>query len=192
MSFFTSLSGTEKSSARVADGRLILSLPDAETPVIWVMDLDEASTAIIRLEGDKQGNSILKKYGSKGAAETVAVYRDRRYASRALVQASKALEKARGSRVRVGPNAQPVIIRPASKITTIFTGFLYIWFAFFLLSNLASYITAKSSALGTTTINNQADIAANPDGSDMDATGVPLPANDFLKKNGPATTPQAR
>ena len=78
-------------TAKVTDGRLVLNLPDAETPALWVMDLADAQTSVIRIEADKGGLYVLKKHGGKGAAETIAVYRDREAASRAMDVAAKAL-----------------------------------------------------------------------------------------------------
>ena len=181
MSIKSLLTGHHSASAKVADGRLILSLPDAETPVLWVMDLDEAATAVIRLEVDKQGNNILKKYGAKAAVETVAVYHRRKDAENALVKASAALENARNTRLRVGPNSQPVIVRPASLISRLFTTFLYIWFVVYLSSALLGMFTGHT--IQQPPQNNTTAATTTPDQKDMDAAGVPLSADDFLKNN---------
>lgn len=187
------LTGRHESSARVADGRLILSLPDAETPVLWIMDLDEAATAVIRLEMDKQGHCILKKYGTKTAAETIAVYRSHRQAEKALVRASKALEKARDTRLRKGPNNQPVMIRKASLIGSIFTAVLYVWTAGYLFITLLAYATNYVSSNQMNTLSQmggtpvQSQDAGTPD---VNASGVPLSANDFLKNNQNPNAPK--
>lgn len=184
------LTGQYGPSAKVADGRLVLSMPDAETPVVWIMDLNDAATAVLRIESDKLGLSILKKYGGKGAAETVAVYRSRKKAERALIKASRALEKARESRLHVGPNAQPVIIRPASTIGRIFTFFLYIWFAIYLGMLMYSYIGMFSGSLSSAEAPQAAAIeqpkqqpqAAMPPAASAPVDGVPMSADDFLKQ----------
>ncbi|MBU6234653.1 MAG: hypothetical protein KGQ41_02315 [Alphaproteobacteria bacterium] len=178
MGLWNFITGQNASSAKVADGRLILSMPDAETPVIWVMELDDGASSVIRLENDKQGNNILKKYGGKGAAETVAVYRNRNKAESALAKISCALEKARNSRVHVGPNAQPVIIRPASLPARIFTAFLYLWFIVYLGSSLSGYLTAIEQSAGLIPQNTQAAATIGP----VNETGVPQSADDFLKQ----------
>lgn len=182
------LTGRYGPTAKVADGRLVLSLPDAETPVVWVMDLMDAATSVIRLESDKQGFSVLKKYGGKGAAETVAVYRSRKKAENALVKAAHALEKAKDSRLHVGPNAQPVIIRPASLIGRVFTFFLYVWFAVYLGMMMYGYLgmflgmDAASQAVQQSMLQQQQDTAKPAPQPAPVQDGMPMSADEFLKQ----------
>ncbi|NBX66339.1 MAG: hypothetical protein EBQ96_05015 [Proteobacteria bacterium] len=163
-------------------------MPDAETPVVWIMDLSDAATAVIRIEADRQGLSVLKKYGGKGAAETVAVYRDRKKAERALIKASHALEKARDSRMHVGPNAQPVIIKPASKIGRLFTFFLYVWFALYLGMAMYGYLGMFLGVQSVDTAPQQAGAqqkqapTSAPSAPAASIDGVPMSADDFLKQ----------
>jgi len=109
--------GRYSSSARVKDGRLVMSMPDAETPVVWVMDLNDATTSVLRLESDKQGLYVIKKHGGK-AAETIAVYRNRQPAVRALSKATRALDNARTMRGQGG-----------TRLTNILLIVLLVWFA---------------------------------------------------------------
>lgn len=178
-------------SAKVADGRLILSLPDAETPVVWVMDLPETGATVLRLETDKQGFYVLRRHGSKAAAETVAVYRDRKAASRALMKATRALEKAREVRSISGPNGRPIIIRPASKWSRVITVFLGIWFVCylsgfdrpilrFLLSPFYGQQTVSAQQLQPQQPLDQQQPAAPQSGKPPEA-GTPMSADDFLR-----------
>ncbi len=121
-------------SAKIADGRLILSLPDAETPALWMMPLDDATTSVLRLETDAKGLLILKKHGGKGTAETIAVYRDRSRAAAALAAAAAAMEKARNTRPLVGPNAQPVIVNTVPRYGKWFIYLVMFWFLLSMLS----------------------------------------------------------
>lgn len=125
-------------SAKVTDGRLILTLTDAETPALWMMDLNDAATAVLRLENDRHGLFVIKKHGGKGPAETIAVYRDRRLAAHALQMASKALEKARDTRHQM-VNGRPIIVRPGSRIARFMTILLLFWFVLYLMG-LDTYI----------------------------------------------------
>lgn len=190
-------------SARVADGRLVLSLPDAETPALWMMDLNDAATSVLRLETDRQGLYVIKKHGGKGAAETIAVYRDRHTALDALNKASRALEKARS--VRHNMNGRPVIVRPASIIGRIFTYLLFFWFILYLMSLdqllIASVFDVFSSPEAPVTATSTSNGMLDPPvpslevpgdimgGIDAPAaepkaptpSGVPVSADDFLR-----------
>lgn len=173
-----------KPSARVADGRLIISLPDAETPAVWMLDLAEAVTSVLRLENDRQGFYVIKKHGGKGAAETVAVYRDRARALRALEKTSSALERARSSMTY---NGRPIVVRPVSKVVRFFNILLVFWFVLYLLG-LDKYaltllfmpftadqpVAAAPAAPTAPESNNTAEPGSPP-------AGVPLSADDFLK-----------
>ena len=180
------LTGRYGSSAKVADGRLVISMPDAETPVIWIMDLNDAETAVLRLEVDKQGLNVIKKHGGKGVAETVAVYRSRSKAERAMIKASKALENARNTRLHVGPNSQPVIIRPAGRMARIFSFIMSVIVVIILLLYARMSLIYNLSATME-----QPQISATKMGADSaipqtppaDTSGVPLSADDFLKNN---------
>ncbi|HEY8963888.1 MAG TPA: hypothetical protein VIN59_05425 [Alphaproteobacteria bacterium] len=172
------------SSAKVKDGRLVMSMPDAETPVVWVMDLGEASTSVLRLESDKQGLYVIKKHGGK-VAETVAVYRNRRPAVKALTRATKAMDRARTYRGQ-----------GTSRLTNVLLVVLLVWFALSRLWGLdqdlmrmailpfvkddliamaqqAQALQQQAAAAASGTQNTQ---AANPN-----AMGVPLSADEALQ-----------
>ncbi len=193
MCLWNILTGKNGPSAKVADGRLILSLPDAETPVIWIMDLNEAALCALRLETDRQGLCVIKRHGGKAAAETVAVYRDRKACEHALSMASHALARARESRLRAGASGQPVVIRPASRLARAFNVFLFIWFVLHITGGEVLFYTLArtvfSSAPATVTGTRQSDTDATPLPQRGNATppagstvGVPLSADDFLNK----------
>lgn len=166
------LFGTRGPSAKLADGRLILSLPDAETPALWVMDLEDAATSVLRLEADRQGFYVIKKHGGKGAAETIAVYRDRKSGTRALDRATHALEKARNTRSGGGQKSSRILV--VLLILTVIhvlridqyaleRGFLWYY------SDEIAQISAQQAA------------AAAPPAPASTAAGVPVSADDFLK-----------
>lgn len=116
---------SKKASARITDNSFILSMPDAETPAVWIMDLSETATNVIRLELDKQGLYVLKKHGGKTAAETIGVYRSRKLALRTLAVITDTLDKARKS-----DNAK------ASKLQRNLLIILFIWFVLFRLGDI--------------------------------------------------------
>lgn len=187
--------GHYTSSARVKDGRLVLSMPDAETPVVWVMDLSDITTSVLRLEADKQGLYVIKKHGGK-TAETVAVYRNRRPAVRALTRATKALDRARSLRGQGGER---------SRAINILIVILFIWFALSRfwgidqdLMRMAIYpfvkdslnasaqaqmqqLQAQQQQMGQMMAPPAASSAVNPAADPARATGVPLSADDALQ-----------
>jgi len=167
--------GHHTASAHIKDGRLILSMPDAETPVVWLMDLNDATTSVLRLESDKQGFFVLRKHGGK-TAETIAVYRNRKPAVRALDKATKALDSARSLR-HAGSGS--------SRLTNIMLGILLVWFILFRLGNLDLYLLQlaiypfiKDDIAAMQAAQTQTGAAAP---AQPDAVGVPLSADDALK-----------
>lgn len=171
---------TGSSSAKVTDGRLVLTLTDAETPAVWIMDLNDAATSVLRLENDRQGFYVIKKHGGKGAAETVAVYRDRGMAAHALSVASKAMEKARDTRHNT-LNGRPVIVRPASRVARFFTYFLFFWFVMYLMG-LDMYLVRLIFAPFDTVQMASAPMpeVEVPQTTPPTQAGVPMSADDFL------------
>ena len=197
MSFFDFFGGQECPTAKLADGRLVLSLPDAQTPVIWVMDLKDASTSVLRLETDRQGLFIIRRHSGKAAAEAVAVYRDAKQAARAMKVAARGLSNAQCT--LKGADGKPVIIRPASKLARAFNIFLFIWFVAhisgvetrfvqWLVSDTAQVAAAQSQIMLPPTM--QQALPASPaqapapteEQSGQVKVGVPMSADDVLGK----------
>jgi hypothetical protein len=91
-----------KSSAKTVDGSLVLSLPDALTPVVMRLDLEDAKSATLGVE-EKSGNHVLVIKTSNKEQQDIAAYQSREEAVNALMAASAALEK--GSRTQTFGNA---------------------------------------------------------------------------------------
>lgn len=168
--------GGHMASAKVADGRLILSLPDAETPVVWALDLKDMDTAVLRVEHDKQGLYILRKLGGKSGIETIAVYRARDMAVNGLMQATHALASAKTQRSIDIPEGRR---KPAM---TWLTYFLIGWFLLY----LSGFDRVILRAIFAPSSNNT-PVAAAPENTSeaqppVDAVGVPLSADAFLKQ----------
>ena len=83
-------------SASVVDGKLILSFPNAATPVVWQMDLEKAKASALEVltAADSQFSLSLKT--PKGEKIEVAVFDSREDAVTGLMAASSALENAHG------------------------------------------------------------------------------------------------
>jgi hypothetical protein len=93
------LARTKKDStahASVVDGKLILSLPEALTPIVWQIDLGDAkSSAFEVIEESGQYKLISKKQGAQ-KKETIAPFADKNKAVEALMATSHALAHAHG------------------------------------------------------------------------------------------------
>ncbi len=87
----------KKSSARVVDGKLILSLPEALKPIVWQMDLGQAKASALEVSEnqDHTGYRLLLKT-PRGESLDVASFPTRDLALEGLMAASCALENAQG------------------------------------------------------------------------------------------------
>lgn len=85
------------SSARVVDGKLILSLPHALTPVVWQMDMTQAKASAleVRENGGKNTFSLILKT-PRGEDTEIAPFETRAQAVEALMSVARALENAQG------------------------------------------------------------------------------------------------
>ena len=89
---------TENSaSAKVVDGKLILSCPDAETPVVWTMDVAKAKASAMEVlkKGEDGAHSLTLK-SAAGEVLEVATFPTRDAALEGLMLTSDALENAQG------------------------------------------------------------------------------------------------
>ena len=95
-------------SAAVVDGKLILTLPEAVTPVVWQMDLDQAkSSALEVIEDKKKGTFSLMLRNTKGETIEVAPFEQKSQAVEALMLTSQALQDGQG-KIRAAPNVAQV------------------------------------------------------------------------------------
>lgn len=84
------------SGARVVDGKLILSFPDAIKPVLWQMDIVSAKASALEVETLQGGQAALMLKTPKGEQTTVAVFESREAALSALMTVGAALGCAHG------------------------------------------------------------------------------------------------
>jgi hypothetical protein len=89
--------GEPQSSAVVVDGKLVLTLPDAMTPVVWQMDLDQAKSAALEVQEDKKKKAFcLMLKDTKGESVEIAPFEEKTQAVRALMMTSQALQDGQG------------------------------------------------------------------------------------------------
>lgn len=94
--FINKLTGGFSASAKVVDGTLILSLPDAISPVVWRMELGHAKSSAIEVREQDNGTFMLTLKTPKGDVNDIAPYDSRAKAVTALVAISRAMEHAHG------------------------------------------------------------------------------------------------
>jgi hypothetical protein len=84
------------STAKVVDGRLVLSLTDAQKPVVWQFDLSVAKSSAIELRETNGGETTLILKTAKQDVQDIATYDTHDKAVRALFAISRAMERASG------------------------------------------------------------------------------------------------
>jgi len=156
--------------AKITDNRMVLSLPDAMTPVVWMMDLKDEGTFILRIEQNEAGLFILQKISSDGKKiEDIAYYTREKQAKRAM-------------RVMTSCVAQSGQKTSLKKFFSIFKTILFaVGIAAIL---LIVYILYKDEILSLLP-NNSAPAAPiaqqeNIITNDRNAVGVPMSADDFF------------
>ena len=83
-------------SAKIIDGKLILSFPDAITPIIWQMDFGAAKMSALEIRTLDEKNQLLLTAPKADTIE-IASFNDKNQAIDHLVAISKALDKAQGN-----------------------------------------------------------------------------------------------
>ena len=165
-------------SARVVDGKLILSLPNALTPVVWQMDVSDVKTSAIESHTDeKSGQHTLRFISTGKTAKDIASFEKKEDAIDALMAVSGALENAHGSikpKENVG-GAQPVYApmrpkRPWWKYVLVILGILI---ALFVLANIM--VSSTGVPTNRQNVNNVAQ-------ETQSEAGVPMSADQFLQR----------
>lgn len=172
-----------QTSARVVDGKLVLSFPEAITPVVWQMDLDQTKASALEVrENKEEGSFVLVLKTPRGETINVAAFQQKADAVQGLMAASHALENAWGQirpgRVSDTPKQdnKPLAAAPkhihkegGSKWIGTIIGIVFI---LILLSIWNSTSLRAPSSIGG---NTQASA-----GNAQQSTGVPVSADDFL------------
>ncbi len=166
--------GVLKSTAKIVDGKWILSFPGALKPTVWQMDFEqfEASALEVDEKGD-QFSLILKTPQGKGM--DIAHFESKAKAVQALVAASKALEGGQG-KIRpmaahgAGGEVGYSEARPKRKWTAPLLGLLLLFVLFIVWVALAprppGSLGQQNSSFG---------------GAPASVSGVPMSADDFLR-----------
>lgn len=178
-------------SAIVVDGKLILTFPDAISPVVWQMDLADAKASALEIEEDPANNHhklVIKT--AKGERVDVAKFSNRTEALAGLMAAAGALENAQGQIRAAASSGSAANDRPAKSKKVKrpptptqkkqtrnrwLTGILALVILFILLT-IWSWVMPVS--LKTNLAEEQASAVTGPV---TESAGVPVSADDFFK-----------
>lgn len=107
-------------SAKIVDGILVITLPDAIRPVVWQLELGLSKSSAMEVREQNDGTFVLMLKTPRQDVQEIAPYATRDQAVRALLTISKALEGAQG-RLRIAnsnnPNHLPAVIPGMSAVT---------------------------------------------------------------------------
>lgn len=154
-----------QASAKVVEGKLILSLPNALKPTVWQMNFEQYAASSLEVS-DQDNKFILLLKTPDGKSVEVAPFASREDAVKGLVVASKALERGQSSSNFDGSGL---------SFKKILTPVLAVLFLFVLLSVWASLSTIEPGTMQQTSSSGYgsgAPVAAE--------TGVPMSADAFL------------
>ncbi len=168
------------SSAEVVNDHLVLSLPNAEEPVVWRMALKDMGTASFEIKPVKNSNVhklVLKP--KKGTAEIIAPFQDKDTALEALIKASDALQSGGTSKKNNGAanETENVTATPQQKTRSGSNKWLYLLLGLGIVIGLYAFLSNQApNRIGTlTATQNTADTNVNSE------VGIPLSADDYFK-----------
>lgn len=188
------MTGNYTASASVVDGTLILSLPDAITPIVWRLDLVHAKASALEVREGDNATFILALKTPRGDVNEIAKFTSRGRAVAALMSVTRAMEQAHGQikpaandGEAYNPTHLPVPVRtrrtkthtaqPAngkSLIGGIVALLLIVGLGYTLLSMGPKQVTALSAASPAAGSSSTAQSASQ-------SAGVAVSADDFLK-----------
>ena len=170
-------------SAKVVDGSLVLSLPDAVMPVVMRLSLDDVKSATLGVE-EKEGYFYLVVRFSETEARDIAPYDRREGAVNALMTASSALEKG-SSRSGSETNISGVLAHDSASKGTVWKWagtfavlILLVYVIFNLNDNLPRVTGGPNVPAGAS------QTSANAPFTGQVQTGVPMSADNFLSSRG--------
>ena len=171
-----------ESSAKVVDGNLILSLPDAINPVVWRMELGSVKASAMEVRNPSaDGSHMLALKTPKGEVHDIAPYLNREQAIQALMRISSALQSAEGKFTPAANYTQPnqtartteaATDSPSYKWLFVFGGVLSIIILFAYLSSLTPHQSNIAGSQST---------ATSVTGESNAESGVPQSADEMLK-----------
>lgn len=166
--------GHYQSSAKVVDGNLIISLPDAINPIVWRMELGNIKASAMEVRAN-DNNHLLTLKTPKGEVHDIAPFETREAAVTALMRVSHALEKAEGQMASVSPRNSYIPEHPNGVYKKSNTK-KWVWGIVASLAILyVLYALTASVPVNTTAITSGTPSPAQGE------SGVPLSADEYLR-----------
>ncbi len=174
-----SIACPRSSSANVVDGKLILSFPDALTPVVWQMDLTHAKASALEVRETKEGGAFtLTLKNPKDETVDIASFEKRTQAVEGLMAASKALANAHGQIRPVTATSSSATVQQAKQSSP------GKWITAIIAIVLLVVLFGIWGSLAPETPGNYAQPGLGPaaaTSSPANEAGVPISADDFLR-----------
>ncbi|PZP57389.1 MAG: hypothetical protein DI586_00425 [Micavibrio aeruginosavorus] len=176
------------STAKIIDGTLVLTLPDAVRPVVWQMQLGQTKSSALEVREETNGNWMLMLKTPRADVMEIAPFPSKEKAVKALIAVSRALEKAQGQMAPYNGNpAYPVpAVISCSRfgwLTRFLKGVLTVFLALLLLIILGmGALWLLSPPVDTAAVSETAQTLpqAAPDQEPEQVIGKPVSADDFL------------
>lgn len=181
-------------NASVVDGKLILSFPEAITPIVWQMDLNDAKSSSFEVTNDGDHFALVTKKQGAQKKESIAPFPTKEQAVAALMATSSALKNGHGHIYPTGA-AQPAQAIPqpvyhmqshtaqskgsGGKWAIAILCLLVIGFLFMMTANMQPRIAGTNDSAGRTNTAASAGSAGSSRASDK--AGVAVSADDFLQ-----------
>jgi hypothetical protein len=186
MKWIESLTGNYSSSARVVDGTLIISLPQALTPIVWRMELGHVRSSALEVRQLENNTFMLVLKTPRGDVNNIAPFDSRGRAVQALMAVSRAMEQAHGQITPPAANntassagvTNLPAIRPTARPATKGRFATSIVATVLLLGLVAVFLNMGSR--NNSAMTNGHESAAASHSAAAPQTGVPLSADDFL------------
>lgn len=169
--------GKNRASAHIVDGRLILSLPRAERPIVWQMDLAQTKSSALEVRQSEDGSRhILVLKTPRGETVEIAPFVEKADAVEGLMAVTGAFENAHGRIRQIAANDgsaptqefhAPIHKKHHGKWLALVLGLALV----IVLMVLWSSPTTDSVGTGT----------SPADGASQTGAGVPVPADTFLQ-----------
>lgn len=169
---------TTNSNVKIVDGKLILSLPEAQTPVVWQMDLEKAQSASFTvIENKKDKNFALVFKAADGSTDDIAPFDEKQTAVDILMATSSALQNAHGKiKPAANNNAPAANGKNSDKLGAILAIALV-----FVLIAIWSFSAAGPGRIGQGGVNPASSTASIGTSSDpRQSSGVAVSADEFL------------
>ncbi len=178
----SSQKGHSTSNISIVDGKLILSLPNAEMPVVWQMDLEQAQSSAFTVQEDKKKKVFtLVSKTQDNAADEIASFEEKQDAVDALMETSSVLQNAHGQ-IKPGMRGDKVSApansnhdnEKSDKVGAFLALALIIVLGLIWMMSASQSVQLSGNDMGSLTSSSQTPASAR------ESSGVPVSADDFL------------